>query len=382
MDAFFDVIQFISATKKKTTIHHPRSIQSLTESKASFLYLFSCLKFKSTNWTFFDSMKVYPSNPLYFYSVAHLHLTENDWKMFCKKGWESTGFNSGIEYNINTRAGNQDKARGHGGLLWICIAYHKIRAQPDAVKATREFLILAGPGQDPEAQLWRRLHLFWIFSVRMCCHWIPFPEQRINRPRRRVRAFCTSSSSLGARMRQEMSVWYVLSSGEYTNSSRICLLRKDVVRHSALPCRQLFWVFLQLFCSFNPHMILFVLIPKPAMCHNCSGIGHQSAKHDCPSIRPQLCWLWTAPQRGHHSQQQQGCLPSKWVAPLITNLLVYTNCSQKALLLARFFFSQTLIASFKPMKYTMLKLQFILGNTKRGKYMNSSTTPCFLIWRT
>lgn len=201
------------------------------------------------------------------------------------KRWESTGFNSGIEYSISTRAGNQDKARGHGGLLRICIAYHKLRAQPD-VKATRKFLILAGPVQDPAAQLWRRLHLFWIFSVGMRCQWIPFPKQRIDRRRRRVTAFCASSASLGARMRQEMSVWYELSSGRYTNSSPL-FASSEKMWSGIQPCPA--DSSSEFLCSFNTHTILFVLVPKLATCHNCSAIGHQPAKHDCPGICPGSC---------------------------------------------------------------------------------------------
>lgn len=68
-------------------------------------------------------------------------------------------------------------------------------------------------------------------------------------------------------MRQEMSVWCALSSGKCTNSSPLFSFLETM--WSSSPNQEwspplqttLFWICLQLFCSFNPHTDIFVLRP-------------------------------------------------------------------------------------------------------------------------
>lgn len=198
-------------------------------------------------------------------------------------------------------------------------------------------------------------------------------------------------------MRQEMSVWCALSSGKCTNSSPLFSFLETMWSSSpneewSPPLQTtLFWICLQLFCSFNPHTDIFVLRPVCGVPWLSWDRMWTCQVWPAPRyLPPGLLWLGMCTLKSYRQWQRPSWQPttskacfftterqsSKWTAPPITDLLMYTNCSLKALLLALFFSNQTFIgylpAKLKPTKnHTMLsqKLQSIIGNAKRGSHM-------------
>lgn len=159
-------------------------------------------------------------------------------------------------------------------------------------------------------------------------------------------------------MRQEMSVWCALSSGKCTNSSPLFSFLETM--WSSSPNQEwspplqttLFWICLQLFCSFNPHTDIFVLRPVCGVPWLSWDRMWTCQVWPAPRyLPPGLLWLGMCTLKSYRQWQRPSWQPttskacfftterqsSKWTAPPITDLLMYTNCSLKALLLALFF---------------------------------------------
>lgn len=193
-------MQFISATKKQ--IHFwkknqwSKQVQFSHWSKETLNFLYSLLhlKFKTTTLTFFflrqHEGRVYPQpNHLYYYVVAHLHLRERR-KIYSAQevNQSGAGLNPSVEYTTTkSTAGEQEKARATGVLLRRDDKGLMERRLQEHFWSSQ-----AGPGQDLEAQLRRRLSLLLIPSLATRCHWSHFPALRADR--QKGHGFCAPSA--------------------------------------------------------------------------------------------------------------------------------------------------------------------------------------------